>query len=46
MTEELRAWKTDANNAHEQTEWKQQKALKSAMKSPTHGNRGQVAQNG
>ena len=42
MTEDLKAWNNDANNAHDQPVWK--KALRTSM-SPTHGNHGQVAQN-
>ena len=44
VAEDLKAWKIDANNAHDPPMWK--KALRTAMKSPTCGNRGQVAQNG
>ena len=43
MTEDLKAWNIDANNAHDQPVWK--KALRTSMKSPTLGNHGQVAQN-
>ena len=44
VTEDLKAWNIDANNVHDRPVWK--KALRTAMKSPTRGNRGQVAQNG
>ena len=44
VAEDLKAWKIDANNAQDPPIWK--KALRTAMKSPTCGNRGQVAQNG
>ena len=44
VTKDLRAWNIDANNAHDRPVWK--KALRTAMKSLTHQNRGQVAQNG
>ena len=44
VTEDLKVWNIDANNAHDQPVWK--KALRTAMKSPADGNRGQVAQNG
>ena len=43
VTEDLKAWNIEANNAHDRPVWK--KALTTAMKSPTRGNRGQVAQN-
>ena len=43
VTEDLKAWNIDANNVHDQPVWKN--ALKTAMKSPTRVNRGQVAQN-
>ena len=44
-TEDLKAWNIDVNNnAHDRPVWK--KVLRTAMKTPTHGNRGQVAQNG
>ena len=43
VTEDLKAWNIDANNVHDRPVWK--KALRTAMKNPTHGNRGQVAQN-
>lgn len=41
---DLKIWNIDANNVHDRNAWK--KALRTVMKSPTHGNRGQVAQNG
>ena len=44
VTEDLKAWNIDANNVHDRPVWK--KALRTAMKSPTRRNRGQVAQNG
>ena len=44
MTEELKVWNIDKNTAYNQPVWK--KALRTAIKSPTHGNHGQVAQNG
>ena len=44
VAEHLKAWNIDANNAHDQPVWK--KALRTAMKSLTHRNCGQVAQNG
>ena len=44
VTEDLNVWNTDANNVHDQPVWK--KALKTAMKSPTHRNCGLEAQNG
>ena len=44
MTEDLKAWNIDANNVHDRPVWK--KALRTAMKSLTRGNRAQVAKNG
>ena len=44
VTEDLKAWNIDANNARDQPVWK--KVLRTAMKNPSHGNCGQVAQNG
>ena len=44
MAEDLKAWNINASNAHDRPVWK--KALRTAMKSQTRGNRGQVAQNG
>ena len=44
VTEDLKAWYIDANNVHDGPVRK--KALGTAMKTPTRGNRGQVAQNG
>ena len=45
MTEDLKAWNIHANNAHIYNQPVRKKALRTAMKSPTHGNCGQVAQN-
>ena len=45
MTEDLKAWNIHANNAHIYNHPVRKKALRTAMKSPTHGNCGQVAQN-
>ena len=39
----VKVWNIDANNAHHRPVWK--KALRTAMKSLTHGNHGQVPQN-
>ena len=44
MTEDMKAWNIDVNNVPDRPVWK--KALKTAMKSLTCSNRGQVAQNG
>ena len=44
VAKHLKAWNINANNAHDQPVWK--KALRTAMKSLTHRNCGQVAQNG
>ena len=44
VTEDLKAWKIDANNARDRPVWK--KVLRTALKNPSHGNCGQVAQNG
>ena len=44
MTEDLKAWHIDANNVRDQPVWK--KAQRTAMKSPTCRNRGQVTRNG
>ena len=40
MTEDLHAWNINVNNTHDRPVWK--KALRTAMKCPTRGNRGQV----
>ena len=45
VTEDLKAWNIHANNAHIYNQPVRKKALRTAMKSPTHGNCGQVAQN-
>ena len=44
VADDLKRWKIDANNVYDRNAWK--KALRTVMKSPTCGNRGQVAQNG
>ena len=43
VTKDLKTWNIDANNAHDRPVWK---ALRTAIKSQTHRNRGQVAANG
>ena len=44
VTDDLRLWNIDPNMVHDRPKWKN--ALKTAMKSPTRGNRGKVAQSG
>ena len=44
VTEDLKAWSIDANNAHDQPVWK--KTPRTVMKSPTCRNFEQLAQNG
>ena len=44
MTDDLCLWNIDPNMVHDRPKWKN--ALKTAMKSPTHGNHGKVAQSG
>ena len=44
VTDDLLLWNIDPNMVHERPKWKN--ALKTAMKSPTRGNRGKVAQSG
>ena len=44
VTDDLRLWNIDPNMVHDRPKWKN--ALKTAMKSPTRGNRGKAAQSG
>ena len=44
MTDDLRLWNNAPNMVHDRSKWKN--VLKTAMKSPTHGNHGKVAQSG
>ena len=44
VTDDLHLWNIDPNMVHDRPKWKN--ALKTAMKSPTCGNRGKVAQSG